>query len=223
MIGMCVLESIVSEIVSIPKMALRRLPKYLSYLRRLNNDGKEFVSASKIGEVLDVQHTQVRKDIALTGAQGVPKRGHKVKELIKKIEEFLGWDNTEDAFLVGAGNIGKALVGYSGFSEKGGIRIVSVFESDNRKVGQSINGIKVLPISKLVNLLKRMKIKIGIIATPASVAQEVADQLIAGGALAIWNFAPIHLDVPEGIIVENFDMYSSLGALSRKLKERISS
>ncbi len=200
--------------------ALERLAQYVHYLRRREAEGLEVISAVTIASDLGVYHTQVRKDLALTGLVGVPKVGHKVKDLIKAIEHFLNWDNVHDAFLVGVGNIGNALIKYRGF-ETSGIKIVAGFDVDKALIGKEINGIPIYHTDKLIDLANRLKIKIGIITTPAEHAQEVAEMMVEGGILAIWNFAPVVLKVPPDIIVQNVELYSSLAVLSQKLKSKL--
>ncbi len=207
-----------SKPVSVP--ALRRLPRYLQYLRALQQKGQKAISASQMSIDLDVQHTLVRKDLAMTGMEGVPKVGHKIDDLISGIECFLNWNNVTDAFLVGFGNLGSALVGDGGF-KKTGINIVAAFDVDPNKVGRRIQGIEVLPMAKLSDLVRRMNVHIGIITTSHTVAQEVADDMVKSGILAIWNFAPVSLKVPESVIVEEADIYASLAVLSRKLNQRV--
>ncbi len=201
---------------SVPEPTLRRLPSYYHYLVRLREKGQVMISAAQIGEDLGVHHTQVRKDLAFTGSQGRPKVGHRVADLAASIENFLNWNNATDAFLVGVGHLGTALLGYAGF-ERAGVKIVAAFDTNPRMVGKKIQGVLVLPLDKLPDLARRMHISIGILTVPAEAAQEVADLMIASGIQAIWNFAPTVPDVPQDVIIENVALYSSLGVLSRKL------
>lgn len=203
---------------TVPAPTLRRLPKYLNYLKELRDAGQTTISASKVAEALDIQHTQVRKDFAYTGAEGVPKVGHQVEDLIKSIESFLNWDNVTDAFLVGVGHLGAALLGYNGF-QNSGINIIAAFDVPE-KSGQNIAGIEVYSIEKFAKMVSRMKVKVGIITVPSEFAQDVAKMMIESGIEAIWNFAPRKLDLPEEIIVENVDMYSSLALISHRLKKK---
>lgn len=202
----------------VPELTLRRLPRYYHYLCRLRDAGQEMVSAAQIGEELGVHHTQVRKDLSATGSIGKPKVGHRIADLVLSIEAFLHWDNRSEAFLVGVGNLGAALLGYNGF-ERAGIKIVAAFDADVKKVGTKIHGVGVLPMEKLEGLAKRMHIPIGVITVPADKAQDVANTMIRAGMKAIWNFAPITLSVPPDLIVENVELYSSLAVFSRKLAE----
>jgi redox-sensing transcriptional repressor len=207
------------ETRSIPQPSLRRLPQYHHYLVELEANGVRQVSCSAIGRDLNCVPVQVRKDLQYTGIVGKPKTGYSVSELIQAIETFLGWNNVNEAFLVGVGNLGTALLGHERFS-KFGLSIVAAFDTDPAKIGQWIHEKAVLPLDKLVDLAPRMSIHLGIITTPAQVAQTVADLMVQGGIQAIWNFAPVSLKVPAHIIVHNEDLYSTLASLSWKLAHR---
>jgi redox-sensing transcriptional repressor len=203
----------------IPQPSLNRLPQYHHFLVELETRGIHQVSCSVIGGALGLIPVQVRKDLQYTGIVGKPKTGYPVRELIVAIETFLGWNNVKEAFLVGAGHLGTALLGHQRFS-KFGLEIVAAFDTDPRKVDQWIHDKAVLPLEKLGDLAQRMSIHLGIITTPAEVAQQVADAMVKAGIQAIWNFAPVRLRVPENIIVHNEDLYSSLASLSWKLARR---
>jgi redox-sensing transcriptional repressor len=205
---------------SAPEPTLRRLPTYRRFLVQLQRQGRSQVSCTHIADDLGLDPTQVRKDLAVTGIVGKPKVGYEVGMLIAAIDGFLGWDNATEAFLVGAGSLGTALMGYEGFREHG-LNIIAAFDVDERKFGQKIRGKAIMPLPKLPNLAQRMHIHLGIIATPAEGAQEVADLMIQGGIRAIWNFAPVSLKVPEGVIVENVQLSSSLAVLSSKLMDAL--
>jgi redox-sensing transcriptional repressor len=208
-----------TETRSIPQPSLQRLPQYHHYLVELEAKGISRVSCSVIGQNLGLVPVQVRKDLQYTGIIGKPKTGYSVSELIQSIETFLGWNNINEAFLVGAGNLGTALLGHERFS-KFGLRIVAAFDTDPAKIGQWVHEKAVLSLDKLADLAPRMSIHMGIITTPAEVAQAVADEMVKGGIQAIWNFAPVKLKVPEHIIVHNEDLYNSLASLSWKLARR---
>jgi redox-sensing transcriptional repressor len=203
----------------IPQPSLNRLPQYHHYLSGLNAKGISRISCSLIGSDLNLVPVQVRKDLQYTGIVGKPKIGYSVPELIQAIEGFLGWNNVNEAFLVGAGNLGTALLGHERFSNFG-LSIVAAFDADPAKVGQWIHGKAVLPLEKLADLSHRMSIHLGIITAPAEYAQNIADEMVKGGIQAIWNFAPVRLKVPAHIIVHNEDLYSSLASLSWKLARR---
>jgi redox-sensing transcriptional repressor len=205
----------------ISRHTLQRLPVYLSYLRSLNQEDYRTISATMIAEALKLNQVQVRKDLASACSLGRPKIGYVTEELIREIEHFLGYDNAESAVIVGAGKLGKALLSYTGFEEYG-LNIVAAFDNDENLVNQVEGGKQILPISKLKNLCQRMKIRIGIITVPAGNAQKVADLLIESGILAIWNFAPTHINVPESILIQNENMASSLAILSKHLSQKLS-
>jgi redox-sensing transcriptional repressor len=195
---------------------IRRLPAYLHLLRQVSQNGRDVISSEHIAGMLKLEAIQVRKDLSITGIAGKPKIGYYVPTLITAIEEFLGWDNTTDAFLVGVGNLGSALMGYQGFALTG-LNILAAFDIDEDKVGQEIHGKQVFDLEKLPDLTQRMHINIGIITVPAAAAQQVADLLVAAGIKAIWNFTPVNLEVPDGVVVQNEDLASGLAVLSVKL------
>jgi redox-sensing transcriptional repressor len=203
----------------IPQPSLNRLPQYHHYLTELKGKGISRVSCSVIGNDLNLVAVQVRKDLQYTGIVGKPKTGYSVPELIQAIESFLGWNNVNDAFLVGVGNLGTALLGHERFSNFG-LSIVAAFDAKPDKIGKWIHGKAVLPLEKLADLSQRMCIHLGIITAPAEFAQSIADEMVKGGIQAIWNFAPVRLKVPAHIIVHNEDLYSSLASLSWKLARR---
>jgi redox-sensing transcriptional repressor len=201
--------------------ALRRMPYYLQQLKILHKNNIETVSAPKIAELLHLNEVQVRKDFASVSlSRGKPKAGFSVSELITNMEKLLGYDNTEEAVLVGAGSLAHALLAYEELKTYG-IKIVAAFDNNAAYIGMEINGTKILSAEKVSDLCRRMKVHIGIITVPAAQAQIVCDQLVAGGVLAIWNFAPVHLSVPDHILVQNENLAASLAVLSKHLKKTI--
>ena len=206
-------------VVAVPQPTLRRLPAYLQALEQLKAQGREWVSCTHIGELLQQDPAQVRKDLGFVNITGKPKLGFAVEELAAAIRQFIGWDNSTDAFLAGVGHLGQALLGYNGFQAHG-LKIVAAFDADPAKVGTEINGCKILPPNKLASLVKRMRVALGIITVPAPAAQEVANQMVEGGIRAIWNFAPVRLEVPEHVLVVNEDLSATLAVLSRKLAKK---
>lgn len=205
--------------MSIPEPSLRRLPQYHHYLVELQSKGVSLVSCSTIGRDLKCVPVQVRKDLQFTGITGKPKVGYAVAELVIAIETFLGWNNVNEAFLVGAGNLGTAILGHQRFS-RFGLDVVAAFDTDPNKIGQWIHGKAVLPLEKMADLARRMSIHMGIITAPAEAAQAIAEEMVKADMQAIWNFAPVRLNVPDHIIVHNEDLYSSLASLSCKLAKR---
>ncbi|MDF2538718.1 MAG: redox-sensing transcriptional repressor [Herbinix sp.] len=204
---------------TITAQALRRMPYYIQQLRILQSEKIETVSAPKIAERLNLNEVQVRKDFAaVSSTKGKPKAGFSISELLANMEELLGYHNSDEAIIVGAGSLAQAIISYEGFQNYG-IKIVTAFDVNPQCIGTEINGIKVLTADKISDLCRRMKIHIGIITAPAHQAQVVCDQLVAGGVLAIWNFAPVHLSVPEHILVQNENLAASLAVLSKQLKQ----
>jgi redox-sensing transcriptional repressor len=201
---------------------MRRLPYYLSYLKKIKATGKgdSYISATALATDLKLYDVLVRKDFAFVSrVSGKPRIGFKVEELINDIEHFLGCDIEDKAVLVGAGHLGQALLSYKGF-EGYGLEIIAAFDSDNILSGREINGKTIFHISMLDDLCRRLNARIGIITTPADVAQEVCDRLVKSGVAAIWNFAPIQLNVRDDILVQNENMAGSLAILSNRLKRR---
>ena len=207
------------EAKKISQPVLKRLPGYLTYLKNMPEDGPSHISATALANALGMGEVQVRKDLAMVSDGGRPKIGYLREGLIEDIEQFLGYDNTTDAVLIGAGKLGQALMGYSGF-ENYGLNILAAFDIRPQMV-RTEGDTPVYDISKLTQFCKTNKVLMGIITVPAEHAQSVADQLIAGGIMAIWNFAPVHLDVPAGILVQNENMATSLAVLSVHLQAQI--
>jgi len=203
----------------ISKSVLKRLPGYLTYLKNLPEDSAAYISATALANALGMGEVQVRKDLALVSDGGRPKVGYHRKSLMEDISQFLGYDNTTDAILVGAGKLGQALLGYGGF-EAYGLNILAAFDA-NPVVDCTEDGKPILPMEELENYCRENKILMGIITVPAAYAQQVCDQLIACGIKAIWTFAPIHLDVPDNILVQSENMANSLALLSMHLKAQI--
>lgn len=205
---------------AISKQLLQRLPLYLNYLKNYaDKDG--YISAPLIANAMRLNEVQVRKDLAaVSSSGGKPKIGFATGQLIRDIEKFLGYDNVNEAVIAGAGRIGSALLANPGFSEYG-LKILMGFESDEKLIGTDIAGKQILHIDKLTDVCKRLKIHIGIITVPAESAQEVCDKMVAGGILAIWNFAPVHLNVPDHVVVQNQNMAASLAILSKHLREKL--
>ena len=199
----------------ISKAVLKRLPGYLSYLKGRD---AQYISATAIATALKMGEVQVRKDLAAVSDGGRPKSGYERLSLMEDISSFLGYDNATDAILVGAGKLGQALLGYSGF-EAYGLNILAAF--DTAPAATEIEGKPVMHISSLPEFCNRRNVLMGIITVPVDAAQTVCDRLIDCGIKAIWNFAPTHLEVPDGILVQNENMATSLAVLSMHLQAQI--
>ena len=203
----------------ITRATLGRLPLYLNYLKQIESSGTTSISATTIAKALSLGEVQVRKDLAMVSDGGRPKLGYLRVNLIDDIEQFLGYDNTTDAVLIGAGKLGQALLGYSGFAAYG-LNILAAFDvAPDHEV--NIDGKPIYHVSELEGFCRTHKVLMGIITVPGAYAQQVCDQLIACGIKAIWNFAPTHLEVPVNILVQHENMATSLAVLSMHLQAQI--
>lgn len=190
---------------------LMRLPGYLDYLNSLPEGDDVTISATAIATALGLGDVLVRKDLALVSGGGKRKIGHNRDQLIRDIEHFLDHSNAAHAVLVGAGRLGQALMCFEDFEHQG-MNILAAF--DHNPEGKQIdNGRPVLPMEKLRPFCFRNRVRIGIITVPAIDAQSVCDQLIDSGVEAIWNFAPVNLNVPEHILIQNVNLKACLAAL----------
>ena len=178
-----------------------------------------YISATALANALGMGEVQVRKDLAMVSDGGRPKIGYLRESLVEDISQFLGYDNTTDAILVGAGKLGQALLGYSGFDAYG-LNILAAFDAAPA-VEKTEDGKPVYPIDQMESFCRSNKVLMGIITVPAQYAQEVCDRLIRCGIKAVWNFAPTHLDVPDNILVQNENMATSLAVLSMHLQAQI--
>lgn len=206
----------------VSKSVLKRLPGYLAYLKNLPMNAPAHISATSLANALGMGEVQVRKDLALVSDGGRPKIGYLRENLVYDIEQFLGYNNTTDAVLIGAGKLGCALLGYQGFEEYG-LNILAAFDSNPDKEGVNESGKPILPMNELQSFCSSNKVLMGIITVPGSQAQAVCDLLIASGIKAVWNFAPSHLDVPEHILVQTENMATSLAVLSMHLQAHMKS
>ncbi|MFZ5432022.1 MAG: redox-sensing transcriptional repressor Rex [Bacteroidota bacterium] len=203
--------------VKVPEHSIRRLSVYLRYLYSARDNSDFYVSAPNIAKELNFDPTQIVKDLSLTGIKGKPRAGYNTFELIQAIEDYLNFDKSNRAFLVGAGSLGSALISYPQL-ESFGIKIVAAFDIDPEKTGKLIKRVNVLPVSQMPELAKRLKVEIGILTTTAEAAQQATNLMVESGIRAIWNFAPINLKVPDDVIVQNTSMYSNVAIMLKKLQ-----
>ncbi|MDD3242820.1 MAG: redox-sensing transcriptional repressor Rex [Eubacteriales bacterium] len=203
---------------SISKHTLQRLPTYLAYLKSLPCADNACISAAAIAAALELGEVQVRKDLSAVGSAGKPRIGYPVNDLIQHLEYFLGYSTRNRAVLVGVGNLGLALLSYGGFADYG-LDIVGAFDSNPALIGLQIDGRPVLSMDELPTFCQRENVQIGILAVPSAAAQPCCDALIAGGVRAVWNFAPVHLKAPDGVLIQRENMASSLALLSYHLKQ----
>lgn len=194
---------------------IRRMPMYLRMLAKVQKDGMEHVSSNHLAEALDLEAIVVRKDLAVAGILGKPRVGFEVKATMTAIERFMNFNSPSDAVLVGAGHLGQALLGYSGFVELG-LNIIAAFDNDLQKVS-TVHEKPIYPLSEFPDRCKNMNIQIGILCVPGRFAQEVTDLMVASGIKGIWNFTPRKLNVPDGVVVQREDLAEGLAELSVKL------
>lgn len=207
------------SIKSFPIPSIQRLPVYLRFLKEQKKRGEALVSCTRIAEEFGQLSVQVRKDLSITGITGRPKVGYRVNELIEAIEEFLGWDQKTNAFLIGAGSLGSAILGYHGFVEHG-LNIVAAFDINPAKIGQTIHGCPIHDLAEMVSMGRGHDIEIGILTVPSKAAQESAAMLLQMGVRGIWNYTPVRLDLPAEIICEEVKLSASFAVLSSRLKKR---
>ena len=199
--------------LKISEAVVRRLPIYLRFLNELNKKSVHTVSSQDLGQKLDLNPAQIRKDLAYFGEFGKKGIGYDVAYLIEKIRQILKLDKVIPVALVGAGNLGRALCNYNAYL-KDNMKIVAVFDASETKVGESINNLKVKPMNELKETIQSLHVRIGIITVPAAEAQNVANQFVEAGVEAILNFAPMIIKVPNEIRVHHADFTTELQSLA---------
>ena len=200
---------------SIPKATLGRLPQYLEYLRSLP-EIRRTISATAIAKALSLGDVQVRKDLAVVSGAGKPKIGYETDKLITDIESHLGYERLTNAVLVGAGKLGRALLDYDGF-EDFGVKIVAGFDCNETVLTKGTKDI--LPIRDIEVYCREHEVKLGIITVGGGSAQEVCDKLVGSGIKAIWNFAPVTLKVPNGVLLKQENLALSLAYLKGQISK----
>lgn len=201
----------------VPEVTVERLSIYLRAIKRLNEES--ILSSQELANLLETSDGQVRKDLAYFGGFGVPGQGYKVGKLKKEIRHILGLDTIWGMALVGVGNLGRALLIYPGF-KRNEFEIRASFDKDPSKIGKVWQGVEVQDVENIPQILPLKEIKIGIITTPASAAQEVADKLVKGGVKGILNFAPTRISIPKEVKLKNVDLSMQLENLSYFLAKR---
>ena len=181
---------------------INRLTLYHYILDDYISKNIEFIASNQIAALLNIDDSQVRKDISILNNSGKCRVGYIVKELKKSIEATLGFSKTKNAFIIGAGNLGMALAKYDNFTNYG-LNIIALFDNDNKKIGHSVNNKIILDIEKLPNLSRKTDVDIAILTVPKEFAQSTADILIKAGIKYIWNFTPVVLSVPDNVQIWN--------------------
>jgi redox-sensing transcriptional repressor len=197
----------------LPEATIARLPEYLRALHHIAETGHETVSSEALAAAAGVNSAKLRKDLSHLGSYGTRGVGYDVDRLTGQIEQVLGLTGRRGVALVGIGNLGHALAGYSGFGNRG-FRIAALFDTDPARIGEEINGLVVRDLSAVDDVVAAENITIAVITTPAPAAQDVADKLIAAGVTSILNFAPCVLSVPDGVDVRKVDLAIELQILS---------
>ncbi|MCE9604753.1 MAG: redox-sensing transcriptional repressor Rex [Planctomycetia bacterium] len=206
---------------TVPKAVVSRLSLYLRQLQQEVRDGQATISSKELGQLLGFTDAQVRKDLAYFGHFGYPGIGYRCDELIAAVKKILGTDQQWPVALVGVGNLGRALLGYKGFSQRG-FRIVAAFDSDPAAIGSEIEGIPVYHLDSLPEVARENRIRLGMIAVPGASAQAVADRLTAVGVDGILNFAPVTITLPDGVSQVGVDLAIELEQLTFSVVNRTS-
>jgi redox-sensing transcriptional repressor len=194
---------------SIPNIVVGRLPIYLRALQRMAQEGRRVTSSQEIGERLGISAAQIRKDLSQFGEFGKQGTGYNIEYLSNQLQQILKVDRVWDVAVIGAGDIGSALARYNGLNDRG-FRVRMVFDIDPEKIGKVLGDFIIRDAANLVEGLSSAKIKVVIVSVPASAAQAVADECVKAGVSAILNYAPISLNVPQNVRVQNIDPVTHL-------------
>ena len=205
----------------VPKSTLSRLPLYYSHILKMQQQGEKYVSAATVAQSLNLNPVLVRKDLSgVSSVEGKPRTGFEIDTLLNDLSDFLGYNKVDEAILVGVGSLGRLILTNKEFSSMG-LNITVGFDKDPDLHGLQVGDKFILPMEKMENYIRRTGVKIGIITVPADQAQAVCDQMVECGILAIWNFAFTLLNVPQGILVKNENLPSSLAVLSHQLAKKL--
>ncbi len=206
--------------MNISDAVIKRLPSYYRHLKKMLSDGITHISSYDLGKRMGLTPSQIRQDINIFGGAGRQGYGYPVQDLFDHIAKIIGITKTQNMIIIGAGNIGGAIVGYSAFIESG-FNTLALFDVAEEKIGKKIKGIIVEPISKMSDFLSKNDVQIAVIACPENYAQSVADKLVNNNIKAIWNFAPIDLVLPDSVVCVNVHLSESLQQLSFRLNNLI--
>jgi len=193
----------------IPDIIIGRLPVYLRALQRLSEKGILNTSSQELGELIGISAAQIRKDISQFGEFGKQGTGYSIPFLIERLRDILKVDRVWEVVIVGMGDMGHALARYNGFANRG-FNVSMVFDNDPQKIGQKVGSFEILDAGLLSEKIKQNKIKVAMLTVPAPAAQEIADQLVKAGVKAVLNYAPISLNVPNGVWVQYIDPVTHL-------------
>ncbi|WP_300725554.1 redox-sensing transcriptional repressor Rex [uncultured Bacteroides sp.] len=204
----------------IPEPTLRRLPWYLSNAKLLKEKGEKYVSSTQISKEINIDASQIAKDLSYVNIAGRTRVGYEIELLIEVLEDFLGFTNIHRAYLFGVGSLGAALLQDSGLLHFG-LEIVGAFDINPDLVGTSINGIPIYHSDEFEERMKLDRVNIGVLTVPINIAQEITDKMVDGGIKAVWNFTPFRIRVPEHIVVQNTSLYAHLAVMFNRLNETL--
>lgn len=204
----------------VPEPTLRRLPWYLSNVKLMKDQGEKYVSSTQISKQINIDASQIAKDLSYLHVSGRTRVGYGVDALIEELEHFLGFTDMHKAFLFGVGSLGDALLRDSGLHHFG-LEIVGAFDVKPELVGRVVNGVPVYHSDEFEEKMKTCGVNIGVLTVPINIAQEITDKMVAGGIKAVWNFTPFRIRVPEYIVVQNTSLYAHLALMFNRLNERI--
>lgn len=200
----------------VPEPTLRRLPWYLSNAKLMRDKGETYVSSTQISRQINIDASQVAKDLSYVKISGRTRVGYEINSLIEVLESFLGFTDMHKAFLFGVGSLGGALLRDTGLQQFG-LEIVGAFDINPELVGSEINGIPIYHSDEFEAKMKEASVNIGVLTVPISIAQEITDKMVAGGIKAVWNFTPFRIRVPEDIVVQNTSLYAHLAVMFNRL------
>ena len=204
------------EILRVPEPTLRRLPWYLSNVKLLKQRGERFVSSTQISKEINIDASQIAKDLSYVNISGRTRVGYEVDTLIAVLEDFLGFTNLHKAFLFGVGSLGGALLHDSGLRHFG-LEIVAAFDVNPALVGTELNGIPIFHTDEFCRKMQEYDVNIGVLTVPVEIAQQITDYMVEGGIKAVWNFTPFRIRVPESIVVQNTSLYAHLAVMFNRL------
>ncbi|SHF92753.1 redox-sensing transcriptional repressor [Bacteroides luti] len=204
------------NVIKVPEPSLRRLPWYLSNAKLLKNKGEHFVSSTQISKEINIDASQIAKDLSYVNISGRTRVGYDIDDLIAVLEDFLGFTNMHKAFLFGVGSLGGALLRDSGLNHFG-LEIVAGFDVNPELVGTFINGIPIFHSDDFQAKMLEYNVNIGVLTVPIEIAQNITDKMIEGGVKAVWNFTPLRIRVPEDIVVQNTSLYAHLAVMFNRL------
>ena len=208
--------SIRKEADKVPEPTWRRLPWYLSNIKLMKEKGEQYVSSTQISKEINIDASQIAKDLSYVNISGRTRVGYNIDALIEVLESFLGFTNMHKAFLFGVGSLGAALLRDSGLHHFG-LEIVAAFDVNPELVGKDLNGIPIFHSDDFEAKMKEYDVNIGVLTVPINIAQEITDKMVDGGIKAVWNFTPFRIRVPENIVVQNTSLYAHLAVMFNRL------